>query len=116
MRHSRRGLADFSQTVETIVAEERFRLNPRKMRVMPRNGRQIVTGIVVNEHCNVTRDDFDALKAILFNCVRHGPAGQNHDGVADFPRHLDGRVAWVAQVNPVRGAKLRALLDRIPWG
>jgi retron-type reverse transcriptase len=110
------GLGRFSKTVETIVAEEGFTLNHRKTRVMPQHRRQAVTGIVVNAHCNISRDDFDALKAVLFNCVRHGPAEQNRAGVADFPRHLDGRVSWVEQVNPARGAKLRALFDRIAWG
>jgi retron-type reverse transcriptase len=109
------GLRGFSTTVETIVAEEGFVLNHRKTRVMRRHQRQTLTGIVVNDHCNVPRDAFDALKAILFNCARHGPGAQNRGGVADFRRHLDGRVSWVEQVNPPRGAKLRALFDRIAW-
>jgi hypothetical protein len=70
---------------------------------------------VVHEHCNVARNDFDGLKAILFNCVRHGPAGQNREDVGDFRRHLDGRVNWVEHVNPARGAQLRALFERIAW-
>jgi hypothetical protein len=110
------GLGRFGRTVETIVAEEGLMLNHRKTRVMPRHRRQAVVGIVVNEHCNVSREDFDRLKAILFNCMRLGPAGQNREGVADFRRHLDGRVTWVEQVNPARGAKLRALFERIAWG
>jgi len=109
------GLARFSKSVETIVSDEGFTLKHAKTRVMPRQRRQTVVGIVVNEHCNISRNDFDALKAILFNCMQHGPAGQNRAGVADFRRHLDGRVTWVEQVNPARGAKLRALFDRIAW-
>ena len=90
-------------------------MNSRKTRVMPRPTRQKLLGIVVNEHCNVAREDVDTLKAILFNCMRHGPAAQNRACVADFRRHLDGRVTWVEQVNPARGAKLRVLFDRIAW-
>lgn len=43
-------------------------------------GRQQVTGIVVNRHANIARDDYDRLKAILTNCVRHGPQSQNREG------------------------------------
>jgi RNA-directed DNA polymerase len=82
---------------------------------MRRAGRQQITGVVVNDHCNVGRAEFDTLKAILHNCVRDGPVGQNKAGVQDFARHLDGRVSWVEQINPRRGMKLRSLFDRITW-
>jgi RNA-directed DNA polymerase len=110
-----RGLDRFSAIVEAIAGEEGFSLNPGKTRVMPRSSRQRVTGIIVNEHCNVGRAEFDRLKAILFNCVRAGPGDQNREATPDFRRHLDGRVAWVEQINPARGAKLRCLFDRIDW-
>lgn len=55
------------------------------------------------------------LKAILTNCVRYGPSGQNRVGHTDFRAHLDGRVGWVQAVNPRRGLKLRLLFERIEW-
>jgi RNA-directed DNA polymerase len=105
----------FGRLVEGIVAEEGFALNSGKTRVMPRHARQRVTGVVVNAHCNLGRAEFDALKAILHNCARTGPAAQNRDAVPDFRRHLDGRVAWAEQINPARGGKLRRLFERIDW-
>ena len=77
--------------------------------------RQRVAGVVLNERPNVTRDDFDRLKAILHNCATHGPEGQNRGGCADFRAHLAGRVAHVASLNPERGRKLRSVFDRIAW-
>jgi RNA-directed DNA polymerase len=109
------GLIGFRHRVETIIREEGFTLNAAKTRIMRRGTRQRVTGIVVNEHCNIGRAEFDTLKAILHNCARDGAAGQNREEVADFRRHLDGRVAWVEQINPLRGAKLRQIFDRIVW-
>jgi hypothetical protein len=110
-----RGPERFRSLVETILREEGFFLNDAKTRIMPRATRQRVTGIVVNEHCNIGRAAFDTLKAVLHNCVRTGPAAQNRASVPDFRRHLDGRVAWVEQVNPPRGAKLRRLFEQIEW-
>lgn len=109
------GVGRFGQAVDTILKEEGFALNAAKTRIMPKGARQRVTGIVVNEHCNVGRAEFDALKAILYNCVRTGPALQNRAGAPDFRRHLDGRVTWVEQINPPRGAKLRRLFEQIDW-
>lgn len=105
----------FARTVGTIAREEGFTVHAAKTRIMPRSGRQRVTGIVVNAHCNPGRAEFDALKAILHNCTRTGPAAQNRDDVPDFRRHPDGRVAWAEQINPARGLKLRRLFDRIDW-
>ena len=110
-----RRLGGFQDAVGTIALEEGFALNPVKTRIMPRSTRQRVTGIVVNAHCNVARPDFDRLKAILHNCARHGVSAHNRAGALDFQRHLDGRVVWVEQVNPHRGAKLRRLFEAIDW-
>jgi hypothetical protein len=101
--------------VGAIVAAEGLRLNAGKSQVMTRAGRQRVTGVVVNERLNVPREDYDRLKATLHNALRHGPASQNREGVADFRGHLLGRIAWVAALNPARGARLRATFDAIAW-
>jgi hypothetical protein len=101
--------------VAVIAAEEGFDLHFRKSRFMKRAVRQQLAGIVVNERPNVRRAVYDELKAILTNCKRHGPASQNHAGHADFRGHLLGRIAFVAMVHPARGAKLRAIFERIVW-
>jgi RNA-directed DNA polymerase len=69
----------------------------------------------VNKGPNVSRREFDRLKAVLTNCVRHGAASQNRKEHDDFKAHLEGKVAFVAMVRPKRAAKLRALLERIVW-
>ena len=60
-------------------------------------------------------NEYDCLKAILYNCVRHGPASQNRDGRPDFRGHLLGRVAHVTLLNPSRGGRLRAQFEQIRW-
>jgi len=111
----RRSVRRLPTLVAAIASEEGFEVNHRKTRPMHRSHRQRLTGIVVNEKPNIPREDFDRLKAVLTNCVRHGPESQNRDGALDFRAHLAGRIAYVASLNPGRGAKLLALHRKVDW-
>lgn len=69
----------------------------------------------MNERVNVSRTEYNRLKAALHNCVVHGPGGQNHGGVEDFRAHLLGRISWVSSLNPSREQRLREEFERIVW-
>jgi RNA-directed DNA polymerase len=101
--------------VGAIAIEEGFTLNFRKTRVMTAATSQRITGLVVNDKLAVPRVEVERLRAILHNCARTGPAAQNREGHADFRAHLLGRVAWVASIDPPKGAQLRAIAERIVW-
>ncbi|MGH2859504.1 MAG: reverse transcriptase family protein [Solirubrobacteraceae bacterium] len=101
--------------VSEITRSEGFALNKRKSSLRTAADRQTVCGVVVNARSNVPRAEYDALRALLHNAARHGPDSQNRHGVADFEAHLRGRIAWVAQLNPGRGPRLLAALERIDW-
>lgn len=101
--------------VEVIARSEGFRLNPPKTAVLPRAGRQVLGGLVVNETPRVARAEVDTLRAVLHNCIHHGPSTQNREGRPNFEGYLRGRVSWVAQHDPVRGARLRTQLDAVDW-
>ena len=105
----------FSIQVAAIALEEGFRVHHRKTRRMRKSTRQSAAGIVINRSTNLLRTEFDQLKAILFNCVRHGPATQNRDRHPHFREHLIGRINWINQLNPQRGARLRMVFDTIAW-
>lgn len=96
-------------TVPQIVAEEGFRLNPDKTRSSAAHQRQTVTGLTVNAFANTPRQTFDRLKATLHRLSR--PDAPRADP-ATLAR-LSGQIAWVEQVNPARGARLRAALDAL---
>ena len=113
---------DFERTVQrfhlhvcAIAMEEGFTVHHRKTRIMRGGVRQRLAGVVVNEHVNVVRTDYDRLKATLTNCIRHGVEGQNRTKCEDFRAHLLGRIAFVAMLNPNHGSRLRALFDQIEW-
>jgi RNA-directed DNA polymerase len=98
-----------------VLLDERFAIQDRKTRSMLHGGKQHALGLTVNERPNVSRREFDRLKAMLFNCGRFGPESQNHDAHPRFREHLRGRISWFTQINRARGAKLRKLFDRIEW-
>jgi RNA-directed DNA polymerase len=98
----------FPAHVAAILSEEDFRVNHRKTRIMRQGGRQHLAGLVVNDHLNIRRADFDLLKAILTNCARRGAGGENR-------AHLEGRVGFVESISPAKGLRLRSILDQISW-
>jgi RNA-directed DNA polymerase len=112
LRRGRRG-------IETLVAEiaddEGFAVNADKTALRTRGSRQTVCGIVVNDHPNVPRVEYDRLRALLHNAARDGPAAHNRAGVPDFKAHVRGRIAWISAVNPVRGEKLRRMFEAVDW-
>ncbi len=105
----------FAEMAYTTILEEGYVPNVQKTRVMSHARAQHVTGLVVNLHPNVPRRDYDRLKAVLTNCIRRGTASENREAHPDFRAHLAGRVSYVQQANPARGAKLRALFAAIRW-
>ncbi|MEP3698272.1 MAG: hypothetical protein ABJM74_07320, partial [Marinomonas sp.] len=78
-------------------------------RVQPFHVPQRVTGIGVNRHLNVDRAAFDRLKAVIHACAK---PEDSRLAEAGFRAKLLGQIGWVEAVNPLRGAKLRRLLER----
>ena len=109
------GAQRFHIQVAAIALEEGFRLNTRKTRFMGAAQRQKITGLVVNRHPNIPRQDYDHLKAILHNSVVRGAAKQNLQNLPDFRAHLAGKVSYVASVNPAKAQRLKLLFDQIDW-
>ena len=106
----------FATHVAAILLEEGFSVHHRKTRIMRQGVRQHLAGLVTNQRINVVREDFDLLKAILHNCIKHGPARQNRNSHPSFRAHLAGRVGFVESINPAKGKRLRAIFERISWG
>jgi RNA-directed DNA polymerase len=92
-------------SVRFIVADEGWVVNERKTRIMPRGGRQRVTGVVVNAFANLGRKDFDLLKAQVH---RYSQLPTRH---AALRSQLLGRLAWLGQFHPARAEKLRTQLN-----
>ena len=101
--------------VAGFALDEGFALNHRKTRRVTCARRQQVCNIVVNARPNLSRDEFDRLKAQLHRCATLGPSTQNREGLLHWEQHLRGRVAWAAQLNPAKAQRLQRLLDQVDW-
>jgi len=110
-----KSIGRFAIHVAAIALEEGFAVQHRKTRVMRQGVRQLAAGVVINQRINMTRHDHDRLKAILWNCARYGPHGQNRTALPDFRAHLAGCVAHAVRINQERGHKLMSLFERISW-
>ena len=101
--------------VGRIVTDEGFAVHPGKTRVMRAHRCQHLAGLVVNTRPQAARAEYDDVKALLFNCVRHGPDSQNRDGRPHFREYVYGRIAWVGESNESRKRSLHALAARVDW-
>jgi retron-type reverse transcriptase len=99
--------------VRAIVRDEGFLINDAKGRVQRAARRQSVTGIVVNDKLGVPREELRRLRAILHGAQKTGLAAQNREGRPDFSAWLLGKIAYVAMVDPAKGAALRAAYDAV---
>ena len=102
-----------TEAVTRFARAEGFRVNAAKTRVMRAHQQQRVTGVVVNEKPNISRADFDSLKALLHRCRLRGPTSQSTGPLEDFRAALQGRISWVTQLSPARGGKLQRLFDAL---
>jgi hypothetical protein len=114
-RSFRKGLSRFRVAVMAIALHEGFQIHHQKTRVMTQGTRQEAAGLVLNHQPNTRREDFDRLRAILCNCIHHGPDSQKSTGETHFKEHLQGQIAYHARIHPGRGIKLQRLFEQIAW-
>ncbi len=99
------------RVVTEIAREQGFAIARAKTSVRRAHERQVVCGAVVNVRPAVSRRERDRLKAILHDAAVNGAQAANRHGVPDFGAHLRGHIAWVAQLHPAHGRRLRHQLD-----
>lgn len=103
-------------TVERIAGEEGFALKRQKTRILRRNTRQVVTGLVVNDRPGVGREEVRRIRAILHRARTEGLAAQNREERPNFRAWLLGKIAYIRMVRPEVGAKLLAELLQLGEG
>lgn len=105
----------FRNTVTRILYDGKFRINHRKTRVNFQGRRQSLCNITVNEKVNVSRVEYEKLKAIIHNCVIHGAESQNRDNHPYFKLSLLGKIYHLKMVNFEKGKRLLDEFNEIEW-
>lgn len=118
-------LHPFLRTVEKIVNECGFKLNPSKTVPMSRHDKHKVTGIKVNVKPNIEKEDYQKLKKMIHICEKFGLAPyigkiKNRKGeVIETPdklrSYLSGKLNFLKQVNPEKADKLIPKFNNIKW-
>jgi RNA-directed DNA polymerase len=114
-REFARSVDSFKAQVAAIVVLEGHQVNHHKTRVMFESQCQFAAGVVLNDRPNISRAEFDRLKATLHQAAKAGPESQNHEQHPNYRSHLLGRIQWVQQLNRQRGDKLKRMFDQIAW-
>lgn len=87
-----------------IVKSENFTLHPEKLRIMKRNVRQEVTGVVVNEKANIPKASLKRFRTLLFQIEKDGIEGKYWTKGGNVLAQIDGYANYIFQIDPVKGA------------
>ncbi len=96
-----------------IIKEENFTLHPDKLRVMKRNQRQEVTGIVVNEKVNINKKSLKRFRALLYQIENEGLEGKTWNGGANVLAEIDGFANYIYQVDQLKGKIYKERVKKI---
>lgn len=98
--------------VRMVVEDEGFAINDDKTQIMRAPGRQIVTGLTVNDCPRIPREDLRRFRAFLHRCERDGlnvvsgQIGKSAHGYAS------GFLSWVSMIDPERASRIAG---HHPW-
>jgi RNA-directed DNA polymerase len=124
------GVVTIGEALASIIARHQFVIHPEKVRVQPRDQRQVVTGLRVNRFPNVSRQLLSQIRAMFHAWKKFGyDAAEKtfrdkfyrkhrapYRGAPSFRQILKGKIAYVGMVRGKRskiflqfGRDLRAL-------
>lgn len=75
-------------------------LNRKKTEVCSQADRQVVTGITVNQVCQLPREDRRKLRQEVYLCLRHGAEGIEPAASVGRLERILGKVSYLLQVRP----------------
>lgn len=110
-------------TIKTIISEEGFYINKEKIKYLPKNRRQNVTGVVVNDGVRVNSAYKKKVFSELFFSEKFGIKNhleflkdKNQEEIkSNYKDHLLGKIYFIHSVEPDTGKKMLEQFDQIKW-
>ncbi len=96
--------------VKRTIKSEDFTIHPDKFKVLRKNSKQEVTGIVVNDKLSVERKKIKKFRAVLYQVEKDGIEGKNWNYSPNFLASIKGYAHFIHQVDPLKG---KIYLDRV---
>ena len=126
MHNVYQGNGEFLTELRRIITGQNFTINEAKTRLQKRGSKQEVTGIIVNEHLNVTRKYVRDIRNILFIWERHGISvaearflpkykaekGHVKKGNPDLVNVIDGKLMYLKMVKGENDSVYQRLYSR----
>ncbi len=106
-------IARLLDRLHKIITRKGFRINPDKTQILGKAQQHRVTGVIVNQKLNVSKRKLAAFRATLHQIDRDGLAGKQWGNSPDLLAAITGYANYVAMVNPLKGAELIMIIDRI---
>ncbi|AUP80242.1 reverse transcriptase family protein [Flavivirga eckloniae] len=96
-----------------IVNSENFKLHPEKLRVMKRNAKQEVTGVVVNEKANISKKSLKRFRTLLFQIEKDGIEGKFWNKSGNVLAQIDGYANFIYQIDQDKGVVYKKRVNAI---
>ncbi len=108
-------IADIFKKIRLIILSEGFRINEKKTIIMNKSKQQKVTGLIVNQKVNISRNILRRFRALLYQIENEGFAGKywehyQNDTLLNF---IEGFSNFIWMVNPEKGQLFREQVKRI---
>lgn len=115
-----RNIRGFLETIKSIIINEGFDINYRKLRFQTDKNMQEVTGLIVNEDVKVKRRYKKRLEQHIYYCGKFGVYSHLQKIEAEsksyFKEYLYGMANFIKMIEPDEGMKFLRKLDDINWG
>lgn len=106
------------QTIKKIIKNEGYYLNEEKTKLLDRNRRHLVTGIVTNKKLNVLKQVKNKLRQDIYYCQKYGVNGhlvKTGKVYSFYKEHLYGMAYYILMINKSLGINFINQLNQIDW-
>lgn len=113
-----KSIAKYIKLIKTIIRNERFEINRKKLRVHYQHHRQMVTGLIVNEVLSVPKETKRYLRQQIYYSKKHGVTDNLlKQGIfkTNYKEHLYGLAYFIKMVEKAKAKRFIKELDQIDW-